>query len=171
VDVAEFGEVVRRMVEPVGLTVILEPGRFLVGNSGVLLTRVLYRKRSGGKEFSIIDAGMNDLLRPSHYNAYHRISAVTPNGAKITADIVGPICESGDFLGLHRKVDDVQPGDLVAVHSAGAYGFVMSSNYNSRLRVAEVLVDDGRFGVVTDREAYSDLIRREHLEPVWRTAE
>lgn len=171
VDVGAFADVVKRLVLPTGMTVLLEPGRFLVGNAGVLLTRVLYRKRSGGKEFIIIDAGMNDLLRPSHYNAFHRIEAVTPNGAKTTADIVGPICESGDFMGLHRNVDDVQPGDLVAIRSAGAYGFVMASNYNSRPRPVEVLVDGGRFGIVTEREQYSDLTRMESLEPAWRVAE
>lgn len=171
VDVGAFAEVVKRLVLPTGMTVLLEPGRFLVGNAGVLLTRVLYRKRSGGKEFIIIDAGMNDLLRPSHYNAFHRIEAVTPNGEKTTADIVGPICESGDFMGLHRNVDDVKPGDLVAVRSAGAYGFVMSSNYNSRPRPVEVIVDGGRFGIVTQREQYADLTRMECLEPNWRVAE
>lgn len=171
VDVIGFAAVVKRMVFDTGLTVLLEPGRFLVGNAGVLLTRVLYRKRSGGKEFIIIDAGMNDLLRPSHYNAFHRIEAVTPNGRKTTADIVGPICESGDFMGLNREVDDVQPGDLVAVRSAGAYGFVMASNYNSRARAAEVLIDDGMFGVVTEREHYTDLIRNERLEPIWRAVQ
>lgn len=171
VDVGAFAKVVKRLLMPTGMTVLLEPGRFLVGNAGVLLTRVLYRKRSGGKEFIIIDAGMNDLLRPSHYNAFHRIEAVTPNGAKTTADIVGPICESGDFMGLHRNVDDVQPGDLVAVRSAGAYGFVMASNYNSRPRPVEVLVDGGKFGIVTTREQYLDLTRMECLEPTWRVAE
>ena len=171
IDVDAFARVVERMVGPTGLKVIVEPGRFLVGNAGALLTRVLYRKRSGGKEFIIVDAGMNDLIRPSHYNAYHRIEAVNPTETRTTADIVGPVCESGDFLGLHRDVDDAQPGDLIAVLSAGAYGFVMASNYNSRPRVAEVLVRDGRFGVVTEREQYSDLVRKERLEPEWRTAE
>jgi diaminopimelate decarboxylase len=148
---------------------ILEPGRFLVGNAGILLSRVLYRKRSGGKEFIIIDAGMNDLLRPSHYNAYHRIEAVTPRGGRVTADVVGPICESGDFFGLQREVDDVEPGDLVVVQSSGAYGFAMASNYNSRPRAAEVLVDNQRFGVITEREDYPDLVRHERLNPDWRT--
>jgi diaminopimelate decarboxylase len=156
------------MVGPTGLKVIVEPGRFLVGNAGALVTKVLYRKRSGGKEFVIVDAGMNDLIRPSHYNAYHRIEAVKQTGAKTTADIVGPVCESGDFLGLHREVDDVQPGELVAVLSAGAYGFVMASNYNSRPRIAEVIVNNGKFGVVTEREQYADLVRKERLEPEWR---
>ncbi len=170
IDIEGFADHVSRMVEPTGLRLLLEPGRFLVGNAGVLLSRVLYRKRSGGKQFVIIDAGMNDLLRPSHYNAYHRIEAVTPRGGRITADIVGPICESGDFFGLQRDVDDVQPGDLVAVRSSGAYGFVMASNYNSRTRAAEVLVDAGRYGVVTEREEYPDLVRKERLEPAWRVA-
>jgi diaminopimelate decarboxylase len=158
------------MIKPTGLDLILEPGRFLVGNSGVLLTRVLYRKHSGGKDFIITDAGMNDLLRPSHYNAFHGIEAVTPRGGKVVADVVGPICESGDFFGLHREVDDVQPGDLVVVRSSGAYGFAMASNYNSRPRAAEVLVERGRYGVVTEREDYSDLLRKEKVEPDWRPA-
>jgi len=169
IDVEGFGAALKKMVKPTGLELILEPGRFLVGNAGVLLTRVLYRKRSGGKEFIIIDAGMNDLLRPSHYNAYHKIEAVTPRGSKVTADIVGPICESGDFFGLHREVDDVEPGDLVVVRSSGAYGFAMASNYNSRTRAAEVLVDRGRYGIITEREDYPDLVRKERLEPEWRS--
>lgn len=168
VDIESFGEGVKKMVEPTGLELILEPGRFLVGNAGVLVSRVLYRKRSGGKEFIIIDAGMNDLLRPSHYNAYHRIEAVTPRGGRVTADVVGPICESGDFFGLQREVDDVEPGDLVVVQSSGAYGFAMASNYNSRPRAAEVLVDNRRFGVITEREDYPDLVRHERLNPDWR---
>ena len=168
VDIESFGAGVKKMVEPTGLDLILEPGRFLVGNAGILLSRVLYRKRSGGKEFIIIDAGMNDLLRPSHYNAYHRIEAVTPRGGKVTADVVGPICESGDFFGLHREVDDVEPGDLVAVQSSGAYGFAMASNYNSRPRAAEVLVDNKRFGIISEREDYPDLVHHERLNPDWR---
>jgi diaminopimelate decarboxylase len=171
IDVDAFGEVVKRMVGPTGLKVIVEPGRYLVGNAGALLTRVLYRKRSGGKEFIIVDAGMNDLIRPSHYNAYHRIESVKATEEKIVADVVGPVCESGDFLGLHRDVDDAKPGDLIAVLSAGAYGFVMASNYNSRPRIAEVLVDKGRYGIVTEREQYQDLVRKERLEPEWRMPE
>ena len=171
IDVEAFAAVVEKLVGPTGLKVIVEPGRFLVGNAGALLTRVLYRKRSGGKEFMIVDAGMNDLIRPSHYNAYHRIEAVRASGKRTIADVVGPVCESGDFLGLHRDVDDARPGDLIAVLSAGAYGFVMSSNYNSRPRVAEVLISDGKFGVVTEREQYTDLVRKERLEPEWRVAQ
>jgi diaminopimelate decarboxylase len=169
-DIEAFAAGVTRLIAPTDLTLLIEPGRFLVGNAGVLLSRVLYRKRSGGKQFVIIDAGMNDLLRPSHYNAYHRIEAVTPRGGRVTADIVGPICESGDFFGLQRDVDDLRTGDLVAVRSSGAYGFVMSSNYNSRPRAAEVLVDRGRYGIVTEREEYPDLVRKERLEPAWRTS-
>jgi diaminopimelate decarboxylase len=170
IDVGRFGEVIGALVGTSGLKIILEPGRFLVGNAGVLLTRVLYRKRSGGKEFIIADAGMTDLLRPSHYNAFHRIEAVKPTGRTTVADVVGPICESGDFLALDRQIDDAEPGDLLAVQSTGAYGFVMSSNYNSRPRPAEVLVDGDRFAVITRRESYDDLIRNEELRPDWRSA-
>ncbi|HEY6089199.1 MAG TPA: diaminopimelate decarboxylase [Gemmatimonadaceae bacterium] len=170
VDVREFGKVISALVGGAGLKIILEPGRFLVGNAGVLLTRVLYRKRSGGKEFIITDAGMTDLLRPSHYNAFHRIEAVTPRGRTTVADVVGPICESGDFLALDRQIDDAAPGDLLAVQSTGAYGFVMSSNYNSRPRSAEVLVDGDKFAVITRRESYDDLVRNEDLRPSWRSA-
>jgi diaminopimelate decarboxylase len=168
VDVSRFGEVISALVSGAGLKIILEPGRFLVGNAGVLLTKVLYRKRSGGKEFIIADAGMTDLLRPAHYNAFHRIEAVRPTGRTTVADVVGPICESGDFLALDRQVDDAQPGDLLAVQSTGAYGFVMSSNYNSRPRPAEVLVDGDKFAVITRRESYDDLVRNEQ-PPDWRS--
>jgi diaminopimelate decarboxylase len=169
-DVRAFGAAVAEAVTPSGLEVIVEPGRFLVGNAGVVLTRVLDRKHSGGKDYVITDTGMNDLLRPSHYHAYHRIEAVTPNGRRAVADIVGPVCESGDFLALDRDVDDVVAGDLLVVYSAGAYGFVMSSNYNSRPRATEVLVDGGRFAVVRERETYDDLVRHEHARPEWRLA-
>ena len=169
VDVRHFGEVIGALVSGSGLRIILEPGRFLVGNAGVLLTRVLYRKRSGGKEFIVTDAGMTDLLRPSHYNAFHRIDAVNPTGRTTVADVVGPICESGDFLALDRQIDDAQPGDLLAVQSTGAYGFVMSSNYNSRPRAPEVLVEGDRFAVVTRRESYDDLVRNEIQSPDWRS--
>jgi len=170
IDVGEFGRVITALVGASGLKIILEPGRFLVGNAGVLLTRVLYRKRSGGKEFIIADAGMTDLLRPSHYNAFHRIEAVKPTGRTTVADVVGPICESGDFLALDRQIDDAAPGDLLAVQSTGAYGFVMSSNYNSRPRPAEVLIDGEKFAVITRRESYDDLIRNEDAHPDWRSA-
>jgi diaminopimelate decarboxylase len=169
-DVERFARGVIEATRGLGLTLVLEPGRFLVAESGVLVTRVLYRKHSGGKEYVITDAGMNDLVRPSHYDAYHAITAVEPRGGAITADVVGPVCESGDFLALDRTTDDVRPGDLVAVHTAGAYGFVMASNYNSRPRPAEVLVDGDRYAVVTERERYEDLVRQERAALDWRAA-
>ncbi len=150
-----------------GLTLIVEPGRYLVGNAGILLTRVLYRKRSGGREYVITDAGMNDLLRPSHYQAYHHISAVQPSGRSETYDVVGPVCESGDFFALNRTMDAVTEGDLLIVHSAGAYGFVMASNYNSRPRPPEVLVEGDRYAIIRDRETYDDLVRHERPTPQW----
>lgn len=161
IDISAFGGAVNEMLGSVGMRILLEPGRFLVGNAGALVTRVLYRKRSGGKNFIITDAGMNDLLRPSHYHAYHRIEAVSHVGLGTIADVVGPVCESGDFFAVDRQVDDVVRGDLLAVHSAGAYGFVMASNYNSRPRPCEVLVDGSSFSVVTRREDYNDLVRAE----------
>ena len=167
VDLDAFGSFARSVSDVAGLELIVEPGRFLVAGSGVLLTRVLYRKRSGGKEYVIADAGMTELLRPSHYQAFHRIDAVVPGAAREVVDVVGPVCESGDFLALDREMDVVAEGDLLAVRDAGAYGFVMASNYNSRPRPAEVLVDGGRFGVVTARERYEDLTRHERLVPDW----
>jgi diaminopimelate decarboxylase len=161
IDVGEFGEAVNGLLGTLGMRILLEPGRFVVGNAGALLTRVLYRKRSGGKNFIVTDAGMNDLLRPSHYNAYHRIESVSRVGVETIADVVGPVCESGDFFAIDRQVEDVVRGDLLAVHSAGAYGFVMASNYNSRPRPCEVLVDGSSYSVVTRRETYEDLVRAE----------
>jgi diaminopimelate decarboxylase len=146
----------------------MEPGRFIVGNAGALLSRVLYRKSSGDKHYVIADAGMTELLRPSHYGAFHRIEAVAERGSQVTADVVGPICESGDFLALDRQIVDVQPDDLIAVFDTGAYGYVMASNYNSRPRAAEVLVDGDRFAIVTARETYTDLTRLEVAHPEWR---
>jgi diaminopimelate decarboxylase len=167
-DVQSFADAVLPLVATSGLTLLVEPGRFLVGNAGVLLSRVLVRKRSGGVEYVIIDAGMNDLLRPSHYNAFHHVEAVKSREGRMTADVVGPVCESGDFVARERDMPNVEEGDLVAIRSAGAYGFVMSSNYNSRPRAAEVLVDDDRFAIVTARESYDDLVRLEPDGPEWR---
>ncbi|MCL5022066.1 MAG: diaminopimelate decarboxylase [Nitrospirae bacterium] len=144
------------------LTLIMEPGRSLVGNAGILVTKVLYLKRGEEKEFVIVDAGMNDLIRPSFYGAYHRIQPVEKKKRKsILADIVGPICESGDFLAKEREMSGVKQGEYLAVMSAGAYGFTMSSNYNSRPRAAEVMVKGKRFALVNTRETYRDLIRGE----------
>jgi diaminopimelate decarboxylase len=146
----------------------MEPGRFIVGNAGALLSTVLYRKSSGDKAYVVADAGMTELLRPSHYGAFHRIEAVVDRPGRIKADVVGPICESGDFLALDRPIADVQPDDLVVVFDTGAYGFVMASNYNSRPRAAEVLVDGDRFALVTARESTADLTRLEVDSPEWR---
>jgi diaminopimelate decarboxylase len=167
-DLARFAAIVRPAVRSTGLQLIVEPGRFMVGNAGVLVSRVLYRKRSGGKELLVVDAGMTDLLRPSHYNAFHRIEAVESIEGRSRVDVVGPVCESGDFLALDRDLEDMRAGDLLAVQSAGAYGYVMSSNYNTRGRPAEVLVDGDRFALVTQRESYEHLVMPELLEPEWR---
>ena len=163
-----FAEIVVPAVRSTGLQLIVEPGRFMVGNAAVLISRVLYRKRSGGKELLVVDAGMTDLLRPSHYNAFHRIEGVRSVEGRSRVDVVGPVCESGDFLALDRELEDLRAGDLIAVHSAGAYGYVMSSNYNTRGRPAEVLVDGDRFALVTQRESYEHLVGPEVLEPEWR---
>ena len=170
-DVTQYGALVREVATETRLTILLEPGRFLVGNAGVLLARVLYRKRSGGRNILVTDAGMNDLLRPSHYQAYHRIEAVeTRDGAEeLRADVVGPVCESGDFLALDRDLPDVQVGDYLVVFSAGAYGFSMASNYNARPRAAEVVVDSDRYAIATEREQYEDLARHERHDLQWRT--
>lgn len=168
-DLDGFARLVVPAARASGLELVMEPGRFLVGNAGVLLTRVLYRKRSGGKDYVITDAGMTELLRPSHYNAFHRIEPVGPAGAPGTVDVVGPVCESGDFLARDRELGDVAPGDLLMVSSAGAYGAVMSSHYNARPRVPELLVDGERVAVARARETYDDLIRHETAAPDWRT--
>ncbi|HEY0972391.1 MAG TPA: diaminopimelate decarboxylase [Gemmatimonadales bacterium] len=168
-DLEAFGALVRAAGAESGLDIVLEPGRFLVANAGILLTRVLYRKRSGGTNFVITDAGMTELIRPSHYQAYHGVEPVAPRAGGELVDVVGPICESGDFLAHGRDIGDVQPGDLVVVHSAGAYGYVMASNYNARRRPAEVLVDGDRFAVVTRRETFEDLTRLETVEPEWES--
>ena len=169
-DLSRFAEIMTGVAQRTGLQLILEPGRFLVGDSAVLVTGVLYRKESGGKSYVITDAGMTELLRPSHYNAYHRIEAVRPAAGEVIADVVGPVCESGDFLALDRAVADVQPGELLAVHGAGAYGYAMAMNYNSRRRPAEVLVDGDRYAVITRRETYEDLVRAECETLDWETA-
>ncbi|MBA3559317.1 MAG: diaminopimelate decarboxylase [Gemmatimonadaceae bacterium] len=167
-DVEAFAAAIHGVIQNVPLTLILEPGRFLVGNAGLLLTRVLYRKRSGGREYIITDAGMNDLLRPSHYNAYHHIESVRPTGVRGVFDVVGPVCESGDFFALGRSMDAAEPDDLLTIRSAGAYGFCMSSTYNSRPRAAEVIVDGDRWAVATEREEYADLTGHELTELAWR---
>jgi diaminopimelate decarboxylase len=160
----QYARAIITHLEAPEIHLILEPGRVLVGNAGILVTRVLYRKSGKTRNFVIVDAGMNDLLRPTLYDAYHGIEPVVRSGNKlIIADVVGPICESGDFLAIQRSISEVKSGDLLAVMSAGAYGYVMASNYCSRPRVAEVMVKDGRFEIVKKRESYEDLIKGERL--------
>ena len=147
-----------------GLTVMVEPGRSIAGPAGVMLTRVLYRKKSGEKEFVVVDAAMNDLIRPSLYSAHHEIVPLRQhNLPPITADVVGPVCETGDFLARDREMANVTSGDFLAVRTAGAYGFVLSSNYNSRPRAPEVLVEGSRYRVIRRRETYADLVRGESV--------
>ncbi|MEW6115539.1 MAG: diaminopimelate decarboxylase [Nitrospirota bacterium] len=144
------------------VTLVLEPGRSIVGNAGILVTKVLYLKKGEDKDFIIVDAGMNDLIRPSIYNAYHHIQPVLKNRKDtIFGDVVGPICESGDFLAKDREIQSVQQGEFLAVMSAGAYGFTMASNYNSRPRAEEVLVKGKKYATIRKRETYNDLIRGE----------
>lgn len=171
-DLTAYGEILTSAARALGdVELLVEPGRYFVAASGALLTRVLYRKEAGDKSFVVCDAGMTELLRPSHYSSYHRIEPVrepAEGALPIVADIVGPVCETGDFLALDRAIADVQPGALLAVHTVGAYGYVMSSHYNARPRVAEVMVDGSRFAVVTAREEYEDLVRQESAIPLWR---
>ncbi len=163
---SEYGKAIVETVGDLALTLILEPGRVIVGNAGILVTRVLYNKQGDGKDFVIVDSAMNDLARPSLYNAYHAIVPVFKTQAPtIVADVVGPICESGDFLAKDRKILQVHSGDLLAVMSAGAYGYTMSSNYNSRPRAAEVMVKKDAFHVVKTRESYEDLVAGESIPP------
>lgn len=163
-----YGQAVIRETRGLGLTLIFEPGRAMMGNAGILLTKVLYTKKGTLKNFIVTDAAMNDLARPSLYGSYHAIKAATKRrgargarGGEVTADVVGPVCESGDFLARERELPAVSPGDFLAVMSAGAYGFSMSSNYNSRTRAAEVMVKGREFSVIRKRETFKDLVRGE----------
>ena len=159
----DLAEALSPLLRDLKCQLILEPGRSMVGNAGILVTRVLYNKETEAKQFVIVDAAMNDLLRPSLYEAYHEIHPVsrTPGLPTKTVDVVGPVCESGDFLAKDRNMANTQTGDLLAVMSAGAYGFTMASNYNSRPRVPEVLVKDSQMHIIRAREEYADLIRGE----------
>lgn len=158
----EYAEAILKEMEGLSCTLIFEPGRVIVGNAGILVTRVLYTKETPTKHFVIVDAAMNDLIRPSLYGAYHHIQPVALEQRETrTVDVVGPICESGDFLARERPLPQVEPGELLAVMSAGAYGFSMASNYNSRPRPAEVLVDGARYHVIRRRETWEDLVRLE----------
>lgn len=160
----EYAAAIKESIGDMKVKLILEPGRVIVGNTGILVTKVLYRKSTGDKEFVIVDAGMNDLVRPTLYKAFHAIKPVVISGeGEMTADIVGPICESGDFLALGRIMQKVGRGELLSVMSAGAYGFVMSSNYCSRLKIPEVMVKDDKFYVARKRQKYEDLTRGENI--------
>ncbi|OIO04706.1 MAG: diaminopimelate decarboxylase [Desulfovibrionaceae bacterium CG1_02_65_16] len=158
----EFGAALTKAIDGLPLKIVLEPGRVIVGNAGILVTEVLYTKQTATKTFVIVDAAMNDLIRPSLYGSFHRIEEVTPQGrAALDVDVVGPICESGDFLAKDRQLPEVRQGELLAVYSAGAYGFTMSSNYNTRTRAAEILVDGDKAIVARRRETYESLVANE----------
>jgi diaminopimelate decarboxylase len=160
----EYASTILDEIRGFDCTLVLEPGRVMVGNAGILATKVLYTKENEEKRFIIVDAGMNDLVRPSYYGSFHQILPVRrETREEIVADIVGPICESSDFLAKGRKIPKPDPGDFLAVMSAGAYGFSMSTNYNSRPRVAEVLVKDDQMFVIRKRESYEDLVRGENI--------
>ncbi len=160
----EYAAALAEGLRDLDTTLLLEPGRVIVGNAGILLTKVLYLKGTDEKNFVVVDGGMNDLIRPALYGSYQGIRPVcTHNGARFTADVVGPVCESGDFFAKDREMPRVEPGDLLAVMSAGAYGFVMASNYNTRPRPPEVLVDGDQFHIVRERETLEDLIRGENI--------
>lgn len=160
--IADYIEKLKALVRGRDLRVMVEPGRSIVGEAGVLLSRVLYRKRNGEKEFVIIDAAMNDLLRPALYQSHHEIVPLAREAREtILADVVGPVCETGDFLARNRKMGDLRAGDLVAICTAGAYGFTLASNYNSRPRAAEILVEGGQWRTIRRRETLEDLVAGE----------
>ena len=160
----EYAKAVVQELSDLPCTLILEPGRVIVGNAGLLLTKVLYTKKTQSKEFIIVDAGMNDLVRPSLYGSYHEIQPVEKKERESrVVDVVGPICESSDFIARERALPEMQQGELLAVMSAGAYGFSMSSNYNMRTRSAEVLVSGDQFYVTHQRESWADLVRGETI--------
>lgn len=158
----EFGKALTEKLKALPLTVILEPGRVIAGNAGIMITEVVYTKQTPSKNFVIVDAAMNDLVRPALYDSYHRIAEVEQNGREVMdVDIVGPICESSDFLARDRDIPAVEQGELLAAFSAGAYGFTMSSNYNSRRRACELLVEGDTVIVARKRETYEDLVSGE----------
>jgi diaminopimelate decarboxylase len=163
----EMAKAVIERTQGYDLTLVFEPGRVIVGNAGVLVTRVLYNKNTNTKRFVIVDAAMNDAIRPSLYGAHHSIEPVVQSkGDKmVTADVVGPVCESGDFFARDREIAQVEAGDLLVLNSSGAYGFSMSSNYNSRTRVPEVLVQGGQYHVIRSRETLQDLVHGEQIPP------
>jgi len=158
---AVYGRAVADATKDLGLTIVLEPGRVIVGNAGILLTRVLLKKNQGAKKFLVVDAGMNDLIRPALYGSHHQLWPIRQRADKEIVDVVGPVCESADFLAKDREITLLEPGELLAVMSAGAYAFSLSSNYNSRPRAAEVLVAGEAYRVIRRRESFEDLVRNE----------
>jgi len=170
-SVRDYAEAILPPLRELGIRILVEPGRFLTGNAGVLLTRVRYLKQTSGKKFAIVDAGMNDLIRPALYQSYHEIVAIEESKDQrerkmSRIDIVGPVCESGDFFALDREMPEVHEGDLLAIMSVGAYGFVMASNYNSRPLPAEALVRGDKFTLIRKRQTWNDLVRNE-AKPDW----
>ncbi len=161
-----YTEAIFEATKGLDVTILCEPGRYMVANAGAFFTRVLYEKRNGEKRFVIVDGGMNDLIRPSLYGAYHKIEAVGVEGEKRPADVVGPVCESGDFFGKEVPLPPLSHNDLIVVHSAGAYGFTMASNYNTRPKPAEVAIEGGRDRLIRRRESYEDQValEKEYLQ-------
>ena len=162
IDPNEYAQAILSTLKGLDLTIICEPGRFLTANAGYFLTKVLYEKQNGEKRFTVTDGAMNDLLRPSLYNAYHKVEAITESKTELSrADVVGPVCESGDFLAKDCELPILEHNDLLVVHSAGAYGFGMGSNYNTRARSAEVAVQNGEARLIRKRETFDDLVSLE----------
>jgi len=158
---ADYARAIIGQIKGLDVTILSEPGRYMMANSGIFVTSVLYEKINGDKRFVIVDGAMNDLIRPSLYDAYHKIEAVQKEGEKTPADVVGPVCESGDFLGKNVPLPPLDHHDILVVHSAGAYGFTMSSNYNTRGRAAEVAILDGEDHLIRERETFEDQVRLE----------
>ncbi|MFW2566198.1 diaminopimelate decarboxylase [Aliarcobacter butzleri] len=161
IDTYEYAQSILETMFGLDITIICEPGRFIVGNSGIFVTKVLYEKINGNKRFVIVDGAMNDLIRPALYNAYHRIEVLNDNQDFSDCNLVGPVCESGDFFAKNIQLPKTEHNDLVAIYSAGAYGFTMSSNYNTRGKVAEIAIEDGKDRLIRKRETFEDLIALE----------
>jgi len=161
ISASDYTQAIFQATKGLDLTLLCEPGRYMVANAGAFFTKVLYEKNNGGKRFVIVDGAMNDLIRPSLYNAYHKIEAIDVEGEKTDADVVGPVCESGDFFGKDVPLPPLEHNDLIVVQSAGAYGFTMASNYNTRAKPAEVALQDGEDRLIRKRETYEDQVRLE----------
>jgi len=161
IEATDYTQAIFQATKGLDITLLCEPGRYIVANAGAFFTKVLYEKNNAGKRFVIVDGGMNDLIRPSLYNAYHKIEAVGVEGKKTSADVVGPVCESGDFFGKDVLLPPLEHNDIIVVHSAGAYGFTMASNYNTRAKPAEVAIENGNSRLIRKRETYDDQVRLE----------